>query len=143
MASFDSVQHALLLAKVAKRIQDDEVMKLLKMILKATGKKGVPQGGVITPRTQSITSNSSVRPGWSAARGIENDTLPVLDVCLVRLYLYVRWLVPLPHKGRNVSISRVCCFSVAARFPKRFSDWRRHVPSPLVRRIGISSRLSS
>src|ERR1700748_2177187 len=35
-AYFDSVQQALLLAKVAKRIQDDEVMKLLKMILKAT-----------------------------------------------------------------------------------------------------------
>jgi hypothetical protein len=30
-------------------------MHLLKMILKATGKKGVPQGGVITPRTQKIT----------------------------------------------------------------------------------------
>jgi RNA-directed DNA polymerase len=34
---------------VAQRIQDDDVMRLLKMILKATGKKGVPQGGVISP----------------------------------------------------------------------------------------------
>jgi len=32
----------LLLEKVARRVQDDEVMRLLKMILKATGKKGVP-----------------------------------------------------------------------------------------------------
>ena len=39
-----NVQHYLLLAKVARRIQDDDVMRLLKMILKATGKKGVPQG---------------------------------------------------------------------------------------------------
>ena len=48
-AYFDNVQHFLLLEKVAKRVRDDQVMRLLKMILKATGKKGVPQGGVISP----------------------------------------------------------------------------------------------
>ena len=46
---------SLLLEKVARRVQDDDVMRLLKMILKATGKKGVPQGGVITPLTQKVT----------------------------------------------------------------------------------------
>ena len=55
-AYFDNVQHSLLLEKVAQRIKDGEVMHLLKMIVKATGKKGVPQGGVTTPRTQKITS---------------------------------------------------------------------------------------
>jgi tRNA G37 N-methylase Trm5 len=55
-AYFDNVQHSLLLEKVAQRIKDGEVMHLLKMIVKATGKKGVPQGGVVTPRTQKITS---------------------------------------------------------------------------------------
>jgi RNA-directed DNA polymerase len=55
VVSFDNVQHYLLLEKVARRVQDDAVMHLLKMILKATGKKGVPQGGVITPFTQKIT----------------------------------------------------------------------------------------
>jgi hypothetical protein len=40
-AYFDNVQHSLLLVKVAKRVRDDRVMRLLKMILKATGKKGV------------------------------------------------------------------------------------------------------
>src|SRR5258708_28011460 len=54
-AYFDNVQHSLLLEKVARRVRDDAVMHLLKMILKATGKKGVPQGGVMTPRTQKIT----------------------------------------------------------------------------------------
>src|SRR5258705_8595527 len=43
-AYFDNVQHSLLLEKVAQRIQDGEVMGLLKMVLAATGKKGVPQG---------------------------------------------------------------------------------------------------
>ena len=48
-AYFDNVQHSLLLEKVARRVQDATVMGLLKMILKATGEKGVPQGGVISP----------------------------------------------------------------------------------------------
>ena len=39
-AYFDNVQHYLLLEKVAKRVQDDEVMQLLKIMLRATGKKG-------------------------------------------------------------------------------------------------------
>jgi RNA-directed DNA polymerase len=53
-AYFDSVQHSLLLEKVARRVQDRSVMKLLKMILKSTGTKGVPQGGVISPMLSNL-----------------------------------------------------------------------------------------
>ena len=53
-AYFDSVQHCLLLAKVARRVQDAGVMRLLKMILRATGKQGVPQGGVISPLLSNL-----------------------------------------------------------------------------------------
>ena len=53
-AYFDSVQHSLLLEKVARRVQDKSVMKLLKMILKSTGTKGVPQGGVISPMLSNL-----------------------------------------------------------------------------------------
>ena len=54
---FDNVQHSLLLEKVARRVQDDAVMHLLKMMLKATGKKGVPQGGVISPLLSNLYLN--------------------------------------------------------------------------------------
>jgi RNA-directed DNA polymerase len=48
-AYFDNVLHHVLLEKVARRVQDPDVMHLLKMMLQASGKKGVPQGGVISP----------------------------------------------------------------------------------------------
>jgi RNA-directed DNA polymerase len=56
-AYFDNVQHYLLLKKVARRIQDDAVMHLLKMMLKATGRQGVPQGGVISPLLSNLYLN--------------------------------------------------------------------------------------
>jgi RNA-directed DNA polymerase len=54
VASFDTVRHHLLLGKVARRINDDEVMRLLKLMLIASGKQGVPQGGVISPLLSNI-----------------------------------------------------------------------------------------
>jgi RNA-directed DNA polymerase len=53
-AYFDNVQHSLLLEKVARRVQDTSVMRLLKMILKSTGATGVPQGGVISPMLSNL-----------------------------------------------------------------------------------------
>lgn len=46
---FDNIRHDRLLAKVARRVDDADVMRLLKIMLKANGHRGVPQGGVISP----------------------------------------------------------------------------------------------
>lgn len=56
-AYFDNVRQDVLLAKVAKRVRDDAVMGLLKAILRASGTRGVPQGGVISPLLSNIYLN--------------------------------------------------------------------------------------
>ena len=56
-AYFDNVRHDRLLEKVAQRVNDADILHLLKIVLKASGKKGVPQGGVISPLLSNIYLN--------------------------------------------------------------------------------------
>jgi len=54
---FDNVRHHVLLQKLAHRVQDPELLHLVKQILKANGKKGVPQGGVLSPLLANLYLN--------------------------------------------------------------------------------------
>ncbi len=54
---FDTVRHHIILGKVAERIDDGKVLQLLKSILSASGSRGVPQGGVISPLLSNLYLN--------------------------------------------------------------------------------------
>jgi len=51
---FDTVRHHIVLEKIARRVCDDAVLWLLRLILKASGRQGVPQGGVISPLLSNV-----------------------------------------------------------------------------------------
>jgi RNA-directed DNA polymerase len=51
---FDTIRHSVLLDKIAKRIQDPQVLHLVKQIIKVGGKVGVPQGGPFSPLAANI-----------------------------------------------------------------------------------------
>jgi RNA-directed DNA polymerase len=57
-AYFDTIRHDRLLAKVAQRVSDGEILHLLNRMLRASGKRGVPQGGVISPLLANIYLNA-------------------------------------------------------------------------------------
>ena len=56
-AYFDHIRHHQVLAKVARRVDDAEVMHLLQLLLKAAGKQGVPQGAVHSPLLSNLYLN--------------------------------------------------------------------------------------
>ena len=66
--SFDTLNHELILGGIRKRVTDGSVLGLVRQFLQSgvmTGdgyvevEEGSPQGGVMTPRTQKITSSFS------------------------------------------------------------------------------------
>jgi RNA-directed DNA polymerase len=54
---FDTIRHAKLLGIIAKRVQDPDVLNLVKQIIRATGRVGVPQGGPFSPLAANIYLN--------------------------------------------------------------------------------------
>ncbi len=65
---FDMIRHDILLEKIAKRVQDPQVMHLIKLILKTGGKIGVPQGGLCKalhnpPYAKKKTMQSNYKKG--------------------------------------------------------------------------------
>jgi len=54
---FDTIRHSILLDKIAKRVQDPQVLRLVKQVIKAAGPIGVPQGGPFSPLAANIYLN--------------------------------------------------------------------------------------
>ena len=100
-AYFDNIRHDRLLEKVARRIDDDDIMHLLKLMLKASGKKGVPQGGVISPLLSNLYLNEVDRMLERAREVTRNGKYTYVEyarfaddlVVLVDAYKRHNWLI--------------------------------------------------
>ena len=54
---FDNIRHCVLLEQIARRVQDPQVMHLVKQVIKVGGQRGVPQGGPFSPLAANIYLN--------------------------------------------------------------------------------------
>jgi retron-type reverse transcriptase len=149
---FDSIPHSQLLACLRMRIVDRSVLKLIRMWLEAPvversegrgggnkwsrPKKGTPQGGVATPRTQKITSNSS--GGWSFGGNRVR-----VDWCRIWLYVYDRCHAPARPRKPSASIARSTCCGMSISSPMRSNSWPRTAPFHRVKPIATSNKLSN
>src|SRR5437764_1340568 len=149
---FDTIPHSELMQCVARRIVDRDMLHLIKMWLKVPveerdkngkprvsgGKNstcGTPQGGVMTPRTQKITSSLSAGYGFCGSR-------VRVDQCRMWLYVYDRCREPASPRKPSASIVPGTCCGMSINFPMRSSSWPRTAPFRRVRPIATSNKLT-
>ena len=141
---FDNVSHEWLVKFVEHRIADRRVIRLIQKWLKAgvseegewkETKVGTPQGAVVTPRTQKITS------GLTGGYGFCGNRVRI-DSCRIRLYVYDRCHAPASLRKPSASIARAtyCCMSISS--PMRSNSWPRTAPFRRVKPIATSNKLS-
>jgi RNA-directed DNA polymerase len=169
-AYFDNVQHYLLLEKVARRVQDDAVMHLLNMMLQATGKKGVPQGGVISPLLSNLYLSEVDRMLEKAIETTRNGKYTYVQyarfaddlVILVDSHPRHDWLVKAvgrrlreevgklqveinEEKSRNVDLAKGDSFAFLGfefrRILSRNGVWRPHYTPKLKKRTALVGKL--
>jgi RNA-directed DNA polymerase len=169
-AYFDNVRHDLLLAKVAARVSDADVLHLLKMILKASGQKGVPQGGVISPLLSNLYLNEVDKMLEKAKETTRNGKYTYIEyaryaddlVILIDAYPRHDWLLGAvdkrlreelaklhveinEEKSRVVDLGKGGSFGFLGfefrRVRSRQGKWRPHYAPKTKKRTGLLAKL--
>jgi RNA-directed DNA polymerase len=135
---FDNVRHYILFEKVARRVNDPKVMHLLKLMVKATGRKGLSQGGVISPLLSNLYLNEVDRMLERAQKVTRRGPYTYVEyarfaddlVILVDAYAQHDWLLKAVNQRR----------SKPAWTHRASSPDLPHAPCALVRRGGRRCR---
>ena len=112
---FDGIRHHLPLEKVAKRINDEDVMHLLKLLLKANGKRGVGQGSVLAPLLSNLYLNEVDRmlerakeyTRFGQYTGIEYARFADDLVVLIHAHPNKRWLLTAVPKRLRQELAKL------------------------------------
>lgn len=169
-AYFDNVRHHLLLEKVAQRVNDPDILRALKRILKATGAKGVAQGGVLSPLLSNLYLTEVDRMLERAKEVTRHGRYTYLAyarfaddlVILVDAYPQQDWLLTAVHtrlreelarlhvtvnetKSRIVDLARGESFGFLGfdfrRIRSRTGKWRAYYPPLLKKRTALVRKL--
>ena len=167
---FDNVRHDRLLGKVAQRVDDADVMHLLKIMLKANGQRGVPQGGVISPLLSNLYLNEVDRMLERAKEATRSGKYTYIEyarfaddlVILIDAYPRHDWLMKAVEKRLreelaklqveiNVEKSRIVDLGRGERFGflgfdfrrirSRRGAWRAHYTPQLKKRTALLRKL--
>ena len=142
---FDNLDHDLMMRAVRKHVKDRWIELYIGRWLKAPAQdeegrllereRGTPQGGVMTPRTQKITSNLS--GGWHFGGNRVR-----IDGCRKWLYSYDRCHARADPKRPSGSIVRGSYCGMSINSPMRSSAWRRTALFRRVKPTVTSNKLS-
>jgi RNA-directed DNA polymerase len=171
-AYFDNIRHDLLLAKVAKRVNDPDVLRVLKLIVKTTGPKGVAQGDVLAPLLSNLYLTEVDRMLERAKQVTRRGRYTYLEYCrfaddlviLVDAYPQHDWLfravemrlreelarlhVPINEaKSRRVDLAKGESFGFLGfafrRVRSRSGKWRAYYPPLLQKRTALLRKLKA
>jgi len=170
-AYFDTIRHDLLLKKVAERVSDAEVLHLLNLMLKASGSRGVLQGGVISPVLSNLYLNEvdkmlekakEVTRTWEKKEHVEYARFADDLVILVDGHPRHRWLLEAinrrlreelaklhvelnEEKSRIVDLAEGESFGFLGfdfrRVRSRRGKWRPHTTPKLKKRTALLRKL--
>jgi len=142
---FDNMSHEWTMKFIEHRVADRRMLRLIQKWLKAgvsedgqwsETKVGTPQGAVVTPRTQKVTS--SLSGGWRF--GVSRVRI---DGCRKGLYFYDICHAQAIRRKPSDSIAPGFCFSTWINFPMLSSNSRRIAPFRRVKPTVTSNVLSN
>jgi RNA-directed DNA polymerase len=171
-AYFDNICHHLLLAKVARRVNDSDVMHVLRLILKTTGQKGVAQGDVLAPLLSNLYLTEVDRMLERAKQVTRRGQYTYLEYCrfaddlviLVDAYPQHDWLLKAvekrlreelailqvainEEKSRTVDLAQGESFGFLGfdfrRIRSRRGKWRAYYPPLLKKRTALLRKLKA